>query len=63
MPGDTVRDLALLKAVMVAGPAMDAAERDTILADLSSPARPELLALEQKAVAPDRRGPGTTPSP
>ncbi|MFO1138909.1 MAG: tetratricopeptide repeat protein [Paracoccus sp. (in: a-proteobacteria)] len=53
VPGDTVlRDLALLKAVMVAGPAMDAAERDTILADLSKPGAPfELLALEQKAVA------------
>ncbi len=37
---------------MVAGPAMDAAERDTILADLSKPGAPfELLALEQKAVA------------
>ena len=47
-----LRDLALLKAVMVAGPAMDAAERDRLLADLSKPGAPfELLALEQKAVA------------
>lgn len=53
VPTDPVlHDLALLKAVMVAGPAMDAAERDTILADLSKPGAPfELLALEQKAVA------------
>lgn len=51
--GDPVlHDLALLKAVMVAGAAMDAAERDKILADLSKPGAPfELLALEQKAVA------------
>lgn len=47
-----LRELALLKAVMVAGPAMDAAERDRILADLSKPGAPfELLALEQKAIA------------
>lgn len=47
-----IHDLALLKAVMAAGPAMDAAERDRILADLSKPGAPfELLALEQKAVA------------
>lgn len=47
-----LRDLALLKAVMAAGPAMDAAERDQTLADLSKPGAPfELLALEQKAVA------------
>ncbi|QRZ12819.1 tetratricopeptide repeat protein [Paracoccus methylovorus] len=47
-----LRDLALLQAVMVAGPAMDAAERDQLLADLSKPGAPfELLALEQKAVA------------
>ncbi|GEK68755.1 tetratricopeptide repeat protein [Paracoccus denitrificans] len=47
-----LHDLALLKAVMVAGPAMDAAERDRLLADLSKPGAPfELLALEQKAVA------------
>ncbi|MCV2446612.1 tetratricopeptide repeat protein [Paracoccus sp. DMF] len=47
-----LRDLALLKAVMAAGPSMDAAERDRILADLSKPGAPfELLALEQKAVA------------
>ena len=47
-----LHDLALLKAVMVSGAAMDAAERDKILADLSKPGAPfELLALEQKAVA------------
>ena len=47
-----LHDLAMLKAVMVAGPAMDAAERDQILAALSKPGAPyELLALEQKAVA------------
>ena len=47
-----LHDLAQLKAVMAAGPAMDAAERDRILADLSKPGAPfELLALEQKAVA------------
>ncbi|CAM3259789.1 hypothetical protein SAMN04488021_14138 [Paracoccus aminovorans] len=47
-----LRDLALLKAVMAAGPAMDAAERDRILSELSKAGAPfELLALEQKAVA------------
>lgn len=47
-----LHDLALLKAVMVAGSAMDAAERDSVLAELSKPGAPfELLALEQKAVA------------
>ncbi|WP_199260788.1 tetratricopeptide repeat protein [Paracoccus binzhouensis] len=47
-----LHDLAMLKAVMAAGPAMDAAERDRILAELSKPGAPfELLALEQKAVA------------
>ncbi|MFT4014627.1 MAG: hypothetical protein QM682_14780 [Paracoccus sp. (in: a-proteobacteria)] len=47
-----LHDLAMLKAVMVAGPMMDAARRDTILSDLSKPGAPfELLALEQKAVA------------
>jgi hypothetical protein len=51
--GDPVlHDLALLKAVMAAGPTMDPAERDAILAGLSKPGAPfELLALEQKAVA------------
>lgn len=50
---DTVlHDLALLKAVMAAGPGMDAAKRDGILSELSKPGAPfELLALEQKAVA------------
>ena len=47
-----LHDLALLKAVMVSGAAMDAAERDQILSALSKPGAPyELLALEQKAVA------------
>lgn len=47
-----LHDLALLKAVMVAGPGMDAAKRDGILSELSKPGAPfELLALEQKAVA------------
>ncbi|AGT09740.1 tetratricopeptide repeat protein [Paracoccus aminophilus] len=52
-PKDPVlRDLALLKAVIVGGPAMGAAERDALLTDLSKPGAPfELLALEQKAVA------------
>ncbi|MTH62686.1 tetratricopeptide repeat protein [Paracoccus shanxieyensis] len=47
-----LHDMAVLKAVMVAGPSMDAAERDRLLSDLSKPGAPfELLALEQKAVA------------
>ncbi|MDT1063547.1 tetratricopeptide repeat protein [Paracoccus sp. CPCC 101403] len=47
-----LHDLALLKAVMLAGPTMDAAKRDGILSQLSKPGAPyELLALEQKAVA------------
>lgn len=47
-----LRDLALLKAVMAAGPDMDAAERDAALATLARPGAPfELLALEQQAVA------------
>lgn len=47
-----LRDLALLKAVVAAGPAMGAAERDALLTDLSKPGAPfELLALEQKAIA------------
>lgn len=47
-----LHDLALLKAVMAAGPGMDAAQRDEMLSELSKPGAPfELLALEQKAVA------------
>lgn len=47
-----MRDLALLKAVIAAGPGMDAARRDAALTELSRPGAPfELLALEQKAVA------------
>lgn len=52
--GDDVlmRDLALLKAVIIAGAGMDAAQRDKVLSDLSKPGAPfELLALEQKAIA------------
>lgn len=52
-PGGTVllRDLALLKAVM-GDPAMDLAQRDEALSQLSEPGAPfRLLALEQKAVA------------
>ena len=51
--GDPVlHDLAMLKAVMVAGPTMEAARRDGILSELSKPGAPfRLLALEQKAVA------------
>ncbi|CAM3941436.1 tetratricopeptide repeat protein [Paracoccus yeei] len=47
-----LHDLAQLKAVMAAGPAMDPARRDALLSELSKPGAPfELLALEQKAVA------------
>lgn len=47
-----LHDLALLKAVMLAGTSMDAAQRDSILSQLSKPGAPyELLALEQKAIA------------
>lgn len=47
-----LHDLALLKAVMLAGPGMDASKRDSILSQLSKPGAPyELLALEQKAIA------------
>lgn len=47
-----LHDLLLFKAVMAAGPDMDAAERDSMLTQLSKPGAPfELLALEQKAVA------------
>lgn len=47
-----LHDLAQIKAVMVAGQEMDAAQRDAILANLSKPGAPfEMLALEQKAIA------------
>lgn len=47
-----LHDLALLKAVMLAGSSMDASKRDSILSQLSKPGAPyELLALEQKAIA------------
>ncbi|WP_294927486.1 tetratricopeptide repeat protein [uncultured Paracoccus sp.] len=47
-----LRDLAKLKAVIAAGPALGAADRDTLLSELSQPGTPfELLALEQKALA------------
>lgn len=47
-----LRDLAKLKAVIVAGPSLGMSERDAILDELSQPgAHFELLALEQKALA------------
>lgn len=47
-----MRDLALLKTVLVQGEAMDPAARDQVLAQLAQPGAPfELLALEQQAVA------------
>ncbi|MFV0299910.1 MAG: tetratricopeptide repeat protein [Paracoccus sp. (in: a-proteobacteria)] len=47
-----MRDLALLKSVLVQGEAMDPAQRDQVLAQLAQPGAPfELLALEQQAVA------------
>lgn len=47
-----LRDLMLLKAVIAAGPHMNAAERDSILSGLSQAGAPfELLALELKAIA------------
>lgn len=46
------RDLARLKVVTLRGAAMDPAERDRALTELSAPGAPfRLLALEQKAVA------------
>ena len=47
-----MRDLALLKTVLVQGDAMDPAQRDQVLAQLAQAGAPfELLALEQQAVA------------
>jgi hypothetical protein len=47
----SLRDLARLKSVIVAGPQMDAAERDATLATLAAPGAPyRLLALEQQAL-------------
>ena len=47
-----VRDLAALKAVVAQGREMNPAERDAVLAQLSTPGAPfELIALELKAVA------------
>lgn len=47
-----LRDLAMLKAVIAAGPSLGMADRDAILNELSQPGAPfELLALEQKAIA------------
>lgn len=47
-----MRDLALLKTVLVQGDAMDPVQRDHVLAQLAQPGAPfELLALEQQAVA------------
>ncbi|WP_304618009.1 tetratricopeptide repeat protein [Paracoccus sp. (in: a-proteobacteria)] len=50
--GGALSELAQLKLVMLAGPEMDASERDAMLTHLSRAGAPfELLALEQKAVA------------
>lgn len=47
-----MRDLTLLKRVMVEGDQMDAAKRDQILSQLAQTGAPfELLALEQQAIA------------
>lgn len=47
-----LRDLALLKLILINGEQMEPAERDAMLSDLSAPGAPfRLLALEQKAVA------------
>lgn len=53
LQGDPIlRDLALLKSVIASGTTMDAADRDSILSELSKPGAPfEMLALEQKAIA------------
>ncbi|MFN0116445.1 MAG: tetratricopeptide repeat protein [Paracoccaceae bacterium] len=46
------RDLAQLKRVMIAGPDMDAAERDALLQTLATPGAPfRPLAMEQQALA------------
>lgn len=49
---DSYRQLAQLKMVSLAGTAMDAAERDSILAALAAPGAPyRALAIEQQALA------------
>lgn len=51
LPAD-YRQLAQLKAVILAGPSMDAAARDAALAELAQPGAPyRALAMEQQAVA------------
>ncbi|WP_347313061.1 tetratricopeptide repeat protein [Defluviimonas sp. SAOS-178_SWC] len=48
----TYRQLARLKAVILAGPSMEPATRDTALADLAQPGAPfRALAMEQQALA------------
>lgn len=48
---DLYRQMAQLKAVTIAGPAMDAAERDTTLQALATPGAPfRALAIEQQAL-------------
>lgn len=49
---ESLRHLAELKRVLLLGPEMDAAERDTILAALAEPGKPfRPLAMEQQALA------------
>ncbi len=49
---DDYRQLARLKAVILAGPSMDAADRDAALAELAQPGAPfRALAMEQQAIA------------
>jgi hypothetical protein len=49
---DDYRQLARLKAVILAGPSMAAAERDAALAELAQPGAPfRALAMEQQAIA------------
>jgi hypothetical protein len=51
LPGD-YRQLARLKAVILAGPSMAAADRDAALAELAQPGAPfRALAMEQQAIA------------
>ncbi|WP_413872461.1 tetratricopeptide repeat protein [Albidovulum sp.] len=51
LPGD-YRQLARLKAVILAGPSMVAADRDAALAELAQPGAPfRALAMEQQAIA------------
>lgn len=50
LPG-SLRQLAKLKSVVLAGPDMDAEERDTVLNELATPGAPyRALAMEQQAL-------------